>query len=1158
MPKYELVKADTFRDAIFKVGLIPPETIVQNKFVRFPARGKGPRNPSAWCRILSDRAVVFGDFTTSDRWLWSANPPTHGVSRREHEVFEREINAAFQRAEEEQQREQAEKQSRARFLWTEAHTADGSPVATYLAGRWITLPIPPSLRFHPSLKHSDSGRDFPAMVGRITRSTDGEPLGIHRTYLAQDGKGKAPVDPAKMMLGSSKGGVVCLGEPGDDGVLMVGEGIETCLSAMQATDHPAWAALSTSGFKNLELPSGLSKVIILADNDKSGAGEKAARELAERLLEEDDQSKLPSGKRQIVIAIPSVEGDFNDLLRSSPTNKEGEKRTRQVINEAEKVEDPLTNVLGKARKDPGYLGKAEVGERISKLDREHRLSLRAQIKDDKDINYPMKEFDASVREHRQETEEHPGQREILTKIVEKAKESGELEFFRATNDPDNAYINVKMVNPLEPEAVHQQMHRETWKPSCKGFKQWLTRQFFEETSEALNTDPLNAVVNWVTAEAQVAEPKYSVFIRIGSYEGRLYLDLCDKTWRAIEMDSEGWRVINEPPVCFIRRCGMEELPEPVHHKDEEERKACLKKLHSYLNVDGNDFVLTVSWLLAALRDHGPYPILVLSGEQGSAKSTFSKFMRKLIDPNAAPLRTLPRDDRDLFIAAKNSRMLAFDNLSRMPEWISDSLCRLATEGSHATRELYTNDEETLIRACRPIILNGINNIATRSDLADRAIVITLDPIKPQDRRDEKELLDEFEKDLPRIVGALFDGVVEGLKRQPETNLPELTRMADFIKWAIACETAFWQKGTVWQIYMRNRSDAAANVLESDPVASAVQECMMSEDKREWEGSAKELLDELSKHTDDRTLKSRLWPNASQLSKRLLKLSPSLREIGMIQVDRPKRTKTGRRIRLVRTSQPRADLSQIRYNPGEGKNATDDGVTGVTGKSLLSVYGDTEHTAKYYSSPQPSNKGNFPSPPSPAESSKHNSLNTDENIEDFRVTGGNGSPVTVTRPPVTPLTETGRDPINLTTSVVLSDKLGQTGGEGDRTASKGDTTENAPVTLNTHEEDEYPAPKCGKCANFAHNYTSLNGWCEKGEWGDIFQGMSQDAVHPTCIHFSWRECGKCAHYQSTQDGQEGYCRDGQKEPEGRRKADFRPVMCRRFSAGLSFMNHAASD
>jgi hypothetical protein len=140
-------------------------------------------------------------------------------------------------------------------------------------------------------------------------------------------------------------------------------------------------------------------------------------------------------------------------------------------------------------------------------------------------------------------------------------------------------------------------------------------------------------------------------------------------------------------VRFRRAAGMKPLPMPLPG-------GSVETLRSFLNVrTDNDFVLVVAWVLAILRNRGPYPIIVLSGEQGSAKSTFTAILRALIDPNTAPLRALPREDRDLFIAASNGHVLAFDNVSGLPAWISDTLCRLATGGGFAVRQLYTDQDE---------------------------------------------------------------------------------------------------------------------------------------------------------------------------------------------------------------------------------------------------------------------------------------------------------------------------------------------------------------------------------------------------------------------------------------------------------------------------------
>ena len=185
-------------------------------------------------------------------------------------------------------------------IWKASQLAKGTPVETYLRSRGLLLSLARAIRFHGGLKHP-SGGVWPSLVALVTRGTDAEPIAIHRTFLARDGKGKAPVDPAKMMLGPCRGGVVRLAEPGE--VLMVGEGIETCLAAMQATGYAAWAALSISGLRALDLPRDARDVIVLADGDEPG--EAAARDSARRWKQEG---------RRVRIARPPQGMDFNDLL----------------------------------------------------------------------------------------------------------------------------------------------------------------------------------------------------------------------------------------------------------------------------------------------------------------------------------------------------------------------------------------------------------------------------------------------------------------------------------------------------------------------------------------------------------------------------------------------------------------------------------------------------------------------------------------------------------------------------------------------------------------------------------------------------------------------------------------------------------------------------
>jgi hypothetical protein len=238
-------------------------------------------------------------------------------------------------------------------------------------------------------------------------------------------------------------------------------------------------------------------------------------------------------------------------------------------------------------------------------------------------------------------------------------------------------------------------------------------------------------------------PSGAVNIRVAEHAGWIYLDLADEQWRVVAIGPDGWQVIGCPPVRFRRSPGMLPLPAP-------QRGGSIEDLWPFLNLSSqNDFVLVAAWLRAALRPGGPYPLLAISGEQGSAKTVLSKLLRALIDPNVASVRALPREERELMIAANNGHLLAFDNLSGLPAWLSDALCRLASGGSFAVRQLYTDDEEVLFKAARPTLLNGIEDVIRQSDLADRTIFVALQAIGEEQRRSESELWRGFEVARPR-------------------------------------------------------------------------------------------------------------------------------------------------------------------------------------------------------------------------------------------------------------------------------------------------------------------------------------------------------------------------------------------------------------------------
>jgi hypothetical protein len=456
-------------------------------------------------------------------------------------------------------------------------------------------------------------------------------------------------------------------------------------------------------------------------------------------------------------------------------------------------------------------------------------------------------------------------------------------------------------------------HKENWPIRSKGFKRWLARAFYESTQSAPSSDAMQAAMGVLEARAQFDAPEHEVHVRVAGHGDCIYIDLADQTWRAIEIDEDGWRVTDSPSVYFRRSSGMKPLPEPVAGGSLE------NDLKPLLNVKSDDeFVLNVAWLLAALRPTGPYPVLGLAGEQGSAKSMRTNFLRALVDPNSVPLRALPRSEHDLFIAARNSHVLAYDNASGLPDWLSDAFCRLATGGGFSTRQLYTDDDEVLFGSKRPILLNGIDDVATRPDLADRSIVQNPAAISDERRKPETDLWKEFEQRRPRVLGALLTAISHGLRTLPHVRIDRKPRMADFAVWVSACEGALWKNGTFMAAYTANITEAIETVLEADQVATVLRSYMDATSK--FEGTASEMLKSLNCIVPETQQKAKGWPKRpANLAKTLRRIAAPLRKVG-IDITFEREGKQGAR-NITVTHQPVKDGKAP--SPPSASSATND-------------------------------------------------------------------------------------------------------------------------------------------------------------------------------------------------------------------------------------------
>ncbi len=467
---------------------------------------------------------------------------------------------------------------------------------------------------------------------------------------------------------------------------------------------------------------------------------------------------------------------------------------------------------------------------------------------------------------------------------------------------------------------------ETWPVKSKSFRAWLRRAFHQQEQGAASSAAMQDALDTLEGKALYEGIERPVHVRLAEHDGRIYLDLANEYWTVIEIAPDGWTIADDPPVRFRRTGTTEALPIPT-------RGGSIDALRSFVNIGSDaDWRVYAAWVINAFRPNGPFPVLVLHGEQGSAKSTTAAVTRKLVDPSKAGLRAEPRSIHDLMIAARNSYIACYDNLSAVSPQLSDAFCRLSTGGGFATRELYTDDAEAVFDAKRPIILNGISELTTRSDLLDRSLLFSLPRIRQDERRTEADFWTHFDKAWPSILGALLDIVAAALRNMPFVELACLPRMADFAEWSVAAEPALgWAPGSFMTAYAGNREQANELALE----ASAIAEPIRSIAADGFKGTKTELYERLRDLASEEATRAKAWPaNAQKMTVQLRRIAPNLRLSG-IEIEEYQES-AGSRRRMVEV---RKGASVASPTPPDASHASPNGVPETGVPSQMSIQRD---------------------------------------------------------------------------------------------------------------------------------------------------------------------------------------------------------------------------
>lgn len=542
---------------------------------------------------------------------------------------------------------------------------------------------------------------------------------------------------------------------------------------------------------------------------------------------------------------PDLKLPEEKLWQKHPSEVSEGARNQTAISVAGKIRNGLPSHL---RETIGWSGLQAWNKKLAKpLDEKELWTVWQSAK-----NYDSKELEKSKEES------------LAQKVINAVLNDSESILFH--DEQHDAYISIKISDRWE-----------VWPCRSKNMKRLLSRIAWQTTKTPLSSEAIKSILSVLESKAIFEGQKIKLSNRATFLNEELWYDLTNENWQAVKITKDEWTIENKTPILFRRYS---------HNKAQvfPEKNGNVELFLDYVNITNPEHrLLLLVFLVSCFIPNFPHVMLVIFGAQGSSKSTLSKLARLVTDPSIIEVASLPNSTKELIQVLAHHYLIFFDNLSYISEEQSDTICKAITGSGFAKRELYENDEDIIYSFMRSIGINGINLVATRPDLLERSLLIELQRIDPIKRRSERELQEKFAKDLPVILGGIFDALVKTLRIRPTLEIDSLPRMADWSLWGCAIAEALgYSKEEFLSAYRKNIDHQVEMLLNENIVATAVVTFM--EDKEEWRSTPTDFLTALKNHASlvNIDTQEKYWPKgANALSRKLNELSTPLKQMGIL-------------------------------------------------------------------------------------------------------------------------------------------------------------------------------------------------------------------------------------------------------------------------------------